>query len=369
MPEEKPEDYHDMVRALADEEDSVLDASSTEPQPVPGAGSQPGQSAIDRLAEKRKKAAPVDRTKLDVDAVREMASKSVSQQEEKIREQIESRPPEPFKPFQAIEKYKSATACSSDWDRMKGTGCVKFCEQCKLQVYDFSKTEMPEVESTIFKTEGKKNFVLYKRSDGKFLTSDCPVGVKRKQTILVASICGVLVVAGFLWFVSTMPPPPPPAKNAASLQQIAPSNQTNVQQAAGSGQVESLRKRRKHSFESAFPSTTAPTGEPQQQTSETQAPQGQQQLYSVRSPDSAQPPGQPAVPGMPGTTGQSAPSGAVPEASTQQAAPVLNQPAPQNAPQSLPVAAPQSNGAAVPEEAAPDSQSTQRPGIWEAPRQ
>jgi hypothetical protein len=190
--------------------------------------SESGESGIDRLAAKRKKAQPVDRTKLDVDAVRDMAAKTVSEQEERLREQIESQPPEPLKPCVPIEKYRKATACSADWEKMTGAGSVKFCEQCKSQVYDFTKMEMPEVEELIFKREGKRKFDLYKRRDGKFLAADCPVGVRNKRSRMLACMAGALLFLGCLYFLSTRPSIPVVSNSADRNNQTGSSSATST---------------------------------------------------------------------------------------------------------------------------------------------
>jgi hypothetical protein len=165
------------------------------------------KTSFDKLAQRRKKAAPVGRTKLDVEACRDMASKTLSGQESRLREQLESREPEPVVPLQPIENFRMATHCPASWEKMTGSGCVKFCETCKLQAYDFSGMNMPEVQELILKREDKKKFVLYKRKDGKFLTADCPVGIQKKRTLILASTAGALLVLGVFYLLITQPPP------------------------------------------------------------------------------------------------------------------------------------------------------------------
>lgn len=183
---------------------------------------QPGnadKSTFDKVALRRKKATPVERTKLDVDACRDMASKTLSDQESRLREQLESKEPQPFVPLQSIENYRMATDCASSWENMTGSGCVKFCEICKLQVYDFSGMSMPEVQELVLKREDKKKFVLFKRKDGKFLTADCPVGLQRLRTLILSGVAGILLVLGLFYLQATLPPPP--AVNPAAADKSA----------------------------------------------------------------------------------------------------------------------------------------------------
>lgn len=175
--------------------------------------SKGSEASNDPLEDRRKKAPPVDKTKLDMDAVLDMASKTVAEKDDKLREELEARPAEPVKPIQPIEKFRPATPCKSTWDKMTGSGTVRFCEQCKLQVYDFSETELAEAEETVFKREGKKNFVLYRRKDGKFLTSDCPVAVKNKQMVVVAGIVAVVLATGIVIVLASVQQSPPGTQN------------------------------------------------------------------------------------------------------------------------------------------------------------
>ena len=61
----------------------------------------------------------------------------------KIRAQSPALPP---KLFVSINDYKIASACPIRWDGLSGTGKVRFCEKCSLQIYDFTEMELPEAE-------------------------------------------------------------------------------------------------------------------------------------------------------------------------------------------------------------------------------
>jgi hypothetical protein len=160
-------------------------------------------SELKELAQSTKKVA---RTTLDLGAIKDVVKRSFNEREAKLAEELINKPIEAPKHFTPIEKFRNAAPCGIRWDAMKGTDRARFCEKCQLQVYDFTKTEMPEAEEIIFKNEGKKNFVLYKRKDGKFLTADCPVGARRKQTVMVASVVAVLLVVGCIYVLSSLPP-------------------------------------------------------------------------------------------------------------------------------------------------------------------
>ena len=112
-------------------------------------------------------------------------------------------------PFKPIEKFKQATPCSALWEGTDPKERVRYCEQCKRQVYDFAGLELPEAEALIFKRENRKNVTLFKRVDGKFLTSDCPVGVKKRLTLILANVGGVVLLCCVLALFLSTPKPAP----------------------------------------------------------------------------------------------------------------------------------------------------------------
>jgi hypothetical protein len=135
------------------------------------------------------------RTVLDTDNIVKTGEKLSAERDERLREQIESQPKEPFKPSSPVSNYRKALKCGVGWDEMERGERVRFCNACKLQVYDLNKMAMPEVEELIFQRENKKEFVLYKRPDGKFLTRNCPVAIKRCVATAAVLGSGVLLMA------------------------------------------------------------------------------------------------------------------------------------------------------------------------------
>lgn len=149
------------------------------------------------------------KTMLDPQAVREALARATKEKEIRITAEIKAKANEPQKPFQPIENYKTATACVAVWDGTDSKDRCRYCPTCKLQVYDFSGLELPEAEELILKREDRKNATLYKRADGKFLTADCPVGVKAKQDRLMAIIGGTVLAVGLLLLLMMLPKPAP----------------------------------------------------------------------------------------------------------------------------------------------------------------
>jgi hypothetical protein len=79
-----------------------------------------------------------------------------------------------------LDQIKIASPCSADWDQMKGNDQVRFCDECKKNVFNLSAMTRRDAEALIKETNGNLCARLYRRADGTVLTEDCPVGVRVK---------------------------------------------------------------------------------------------------------------------------------------------------------------------------------------------
>lgn len=77
-----------------------------------------------------------------------------------------------------LSHVKVAAPCSADWDHMVGSDRVRFCGQCKLNVYNLSGMTKREAETLINNAEGRLCVRFYRRADGTILTDNCPVGLR-----------------------------------------------------------------------------------------------------------------------------------------------------------------------------------------------
>lgn len=159
------------------------------------------------------------KTMLDHSVLRDTVAKAAAEMEVKVAEQLKERANEPVKPFEAITGFKKSTPCSSVWENPDCKERFSYCQQCQLQVYDFTGMEPPEAEALILKRENRKNALLFQRADGKFLTTNCPVGVKKKQRLVITAVGGTLLVICVLGLLLMMPPPPKPAAAPAVVDQ------------------------------------------------------------------------------------------------------------------------------------------------------
>lgn len=89
-----------------------------------------------------------------------------------------------------------ASPCSADWNAMRGDERVRYCGDCRLNVYNLSAMNREEAEELIRSREGRLCVRYYRRSDGTVLTRDCPIGIRelrRRLVRAVAAMAGLLV--------------------------------------------------------------------------------------------------------------------------------------------------------------------------------
>ena len=86
-----------------------------------------------------------------------------------------------MKRLPVLEELRIATPCNADWDDMSGDEKVRFCGKCEKNVYNLSAMSRADAEALVRGREGRMCVRFYQRQDGTVLTSDCPVGVRRKR--------------------------------------------------------------------------------------------------------------------------------------------------------------------------------------------
>jgi hypothetical protein len=194
------------------------------------------QTEVEKKAEESSKTdAPVAKTKLDLDECKQVVTKLISQKEEQHQELLKElskapRASEPLKPESPIENYKLGTPCSVTWEQMEGSERFRVCSKCTLHVYDLRNMSQQDAEQVVFQREGKAATTYYKRKDGRFMTSDCPVALAIARRNLVLAIVGLILLAGMVAFIALMPhssPPPPPT----AAHQPGGSGQTSITRA------------------------------------------------------------------------------------------------------------------------------------------
>jgi hypothetical protein len=82
---------------------------------------------------------------------------------------------------------------------MVGTSCVRYCTLCGHNVYNLSAMSREEAEALVIQKEGRLCVRFFQREDGKFLTQDCPVGMRtwRRRARTIVTFAAALLLTTF----------------------------------------------------------------------------------------------------------------------------------------------------------------------------
>jgi hypothetical protein len=100
--------------------------------------------------------------------------------------------------------------CPVSWESMDGTDRVRFCSQCRQNVYNLSEMTRPEAEHLIAETEGKVCLRFYRRTDGRIMTRDCRAvrwarSVRRRVAVVLGGAFTVFLLFATWVYASTRP--------------------------------------------------------------------------------------------------------------------------------------------------------------------
>jgi hypothetical protein len=89
-------------------------------------------------------------------------------------------------------KLRIASPCPARWEDMGGDDRIRFCDQCKKNVYNLSAMTTAEATEIIASNPGRLCARIYQRADGTVLTEDCPVGVARHWRRIKRRVAGAI---------------------------------------------------------------------------------------------------------------------------------------------------------------------------------
>src|SRR5215467_1055233 len=77
-----------------------------------------------------------------------------------------------------LQNVRVASPCPASWSEMTEVegDRVRFCDSCKMNVYNLSAMGQAEAEGLLRRHEGRLCVRYFQRRDGTVLTKDCPVG-------------------------------------------------------------------------------------------------------------------------------------------------------------------------------------------------
>ncbi len=100
-----------------------------------------------------------------------------------------------------LNNIRVAAPCDVGFENMQGNDRVRFCEQCKMNVYNIGSMSADEAVRLVQRTEGRLCVRLYRRKDGTVITDNCPVGL-RKIRDRVAKVAGIALVLSLIGWLS-----------------------------------------------------------------------------------------------------------------------------------------------------------------------
>lgn len=131
----------------------------------------------------------------------------------------------------SLDQIVIRSPCAVPWESMRGDEQVRFCGQCRQNVYNIEQMGRREAERLIGEREGSVCVRLLRRDDGTVVTADCWTRLRaaRRRGLLVFAAMLVIVLFdqlwavrfGWRWLTSDDPPPPAPLAEVRGAAPIA----------------------------------------------------------------------------------------------------------------------------------------------------
>jgi hypothetical protein len=90
-----------------------------------------------------------------------------------------------------------SSPCPKSWEELPGNQRVRFCDECKLNVYNLADLAPKEVETLVRRSSGRLCGRLYLRGDRTATLRDCPKDQERRTLRRVVAVVAVLALAVF----------------------------------------------------------------------------------------------------------------------------------------------------------------------------
>jgi hypothetical protein len=103
-------------------------------------------------------------------------------------------------PRDAIDQVEISSPCSVSWDEMReagGDGRVRFCGQCRQNVYNVEAMSRVEAHRLIAAREGRVCVRILRRPDGTVVTADCWARLRAARRRGFLPFLGMMVLVGF----------------------------------------------------------------------------------------------------------------------------------------------------------------------------
>jgi hypothetical protein len=80
----------------------------------------------------------------------------------------------------SLDVIQIQNPCPESWEQMHGDSRVRFCDHCRLNVYNLSDMTRDQAEALLESREGRLCVRYYQRTDGGVITRDCKGGLHRR---------------------------------------------------------------------------------------------------------------------------------------------------------------------------------------------
>jgi hypothetical protein len=118
---------------------------------------------------------------------------------------------------------KIDTPCTANWESMAGDDQVRFCQLCKLNVYNLTEMTDDEVDQLSIERPAERRCVrLMRRADGSTMTANCPKYFRKARTLLLKRAPWILVLLS-----SLAAPPSANAQGSPGYVQLPPSQNSH----------------------------------------------------------------------------------------------------------------------------------------------
>lgn len=104
-------------------------------------------------------------------------------------------------------ELRISTPCPMTWDSLKGDDRVRYCGQCRLNVYNLADMPKDEVEALVRRTEGRLCGTLYMRGDRTATVRPCRGAAVRKRIRALVTMSTLLLLGATAWFFRTQVKP------------------------------------------------------------------------------------------------------------------------------------------------------------------
>lgn len=100
-----------------------------------------------------------------------------------------------------------SSPCPKKWEDLAGDDRVRYCGDCRLNVYNLAEMSRPEVEALVRNSRGRLCGRLYLRGDRTATRRDCPGARSRMLLRRAATVAGVLLLVAFGCLFRSLPGP------------------------------------------------------------------------------------------------------------------------------------------------------------------